>query len=91
MSNSFYLVILPCVCFLISFTSVFSQTSSIKISTTTTTINTSPPSIQSVTIGTGNQINLKWTPNRVTTTNTRYRINVINKNNIIPSFEYPGN
>ena len=72
-------------------TTTTTTTTPTTTTTTTTNTNTSPPSIQSVTIGTGNQINLKWAPNRVTTTNTRYKINVINKNNINLSFEYPGN
>ena len=88
MNRNLYLTILSS-CFIISFNSVVSQTSS--IATTTTTINTNTPSIETVTIVNESQINLKWTPNRVTTNNTRYRINVINKNNTIPSFEYPGN
>ena len=97
MSRNFYLFTL----ILISLNSVLSQTSLITTTpitttstttttTTTTTINTSTPSIQSVPIQNENKIKLIWTPNRVTTTNTRYRINVISKNNTIPSFEYPG-
>jgi hypothetical protein len=37
-----------------------------------------------------NQIYLKWEPNRETTENTRYRIEVIYKDESIPSFLYPG-
>jgi hypothetical protein len=33
---------------------------------------------------------LKWEPNRETTENTRYKIEVIYKNESIPSFMYPG-
>ena len=58
---------------------------------TTTTVNTSTPSIESVTIGNNNRIvNIKWKPNRVTTSNTRYKIYVINKNTDFPLYEYPG-
>ena len=85
MNSNFYLFSI--LSFIISFNSVLSTTTTIK--TTTSTIDTLL--IQSVTIVNKSQINLKWTPNRVTTTNTRYKIKVIYKSNIIPSFEYPGN
>jgi len=37
-----------------------------------------------------NQIHLKWKPNRETTENTRYKIEVIYKDESTPSFFYPG-
>ena len=46
--------------------------------------------IVSATVLNKNQIYLKWEPNRETTENTRYKIEVIYKNESIPSFLYPG-
>jgi hypothetical protein len=48
------------------------------------------PKIVNATLFNENQIYLKWEPNRETTENTRYRIEVIYKDESIPSFLYPG-
>jgi hypothetical protein len=48
------------------------------------------PKIVNATLLNENQIYLKWGPNRETTENTRYRIEVIYKDESIPSFLYPG-
>ena len=45
------------------------------------------PQIVTATLLNENQIYIKWEPNRETTENTRYKIEVINKEG---SFEYPG-
>ena len=45
------------------------------------------PQILNATLLNENQIYIKWEPNRETTENTRYKIEVINKEG---SFEYPG-
>jgi len=45
------------------------------------------PQIVTATLLNENQIYIKWEPNRETTENTRYKIEVMNKEG---SFEYPG-
>ena len=45
------------------------------------------PQIVKAEINKDNQIYIKWEPNKETTENTRYKIEVINKHE---SFEYPG-
>ena len=45
------------------------------------------PQIVNATLLNENQIYIKWEPNRETTENTRYKIEVMNKEG---SFEYPG-
>ncbi len=52
--------------------------------------NTNQPDILNATCLNENQIYLKWGPNRETAENTRYRIEVIYKDESIPSFLYPG-
>jgi hypothetical protein len=57
----------------------------------TATENIKTPKIVSATLLNETRIYLKWEPNRETTENTRYRIEVIYKDKSIPSFFYPGN
>jgi hypothetical protein len=56
----------------------------------TATENIKTPKIVSATLLNETRIYLKWEPNRETTENTRYRIEVIYKDEAIPSFLYPG-
>jgi hypothetical protein len=48
------------------------------------------PQIVNATLLNETRIYLKWEPNRETTENTRYKIEVIYKDESIPSFLYPG-
>jgi hypothetical protein len=63
----------------------------LSLLTTDIVIGQNTTEIVFATVFTVNQIYLKWEPNRETTENTRYRIEVIYKDKSIPSFFYPGN
>jgi hypothetical protein len=56
----------------------------------TVTENLNQPVIINATLLNKNQIHLKWEPNRETTENTRYKIEVIYNDESTPSFLYPG-
>jgi hypothetical protein len=62
----------------------------LSLLTTDIVLGQNTPQIVNATVLNENQIYLKWEPNRETTENTRYRIEVIYKDESIPSFLYPG-